>query len=118
MMTATSYPNTSDDLKVLCPPENHTNTLGDVLSDHNIRSTVLLKLKNTHVTFFFNLGRSKPANLEHHILIPSPDVATYDQQPEMSAKKITDAVIATDLSSPGVIVVNSLTRIWLATLAI
>ena len=107
MMTATSYPNTSDDLKVLCPPENHTNTLGDVLSDHNIPQYRIAETeKYAHVTFFFNLGRSKPANLEHHILIPSPDVATYDQQPEMSAKKITDAVIATDLSSPGVIVVN------------
>ena len=107
MMTATLYPNTPADIEILCPPARHTNTLGDVLSQHNIPQYRIAETeKYAHVTFFFNLGRSKPANLEHHVLIPSPNVATYDQQPEMSAKEVTDAVVATDLSTPGVIVVN------------
>jgi 2,3-bisphosphoglycerate-independent phosphoglycerate mutase len=49
--------------------------------------------KYAHVTFFFNGGVEKPNPLEDRILIPSPKVATYDMQPEMSAYEVTDKVI-------------------------
>jgi 2,3-bisphosphoglycerate-independent phosphoglycerate mutase len=50
--------------------------------------------KYPHVTFFFNGGREEPFAGEERILIPSPKVATYDLQPEMSAPQLTDAVVA------------------------
>jgi len=49
--------------------------------------------KYAHVTFFFNGGREEPFEFEERILIPSPDVATYDQQPEMNASKLTDHMV-------------------------
>ena len=49
--------------------------------------------KYAHVTFFFNGGVEKPNTLEDRILIPSPKVATYDMQPEMSAYQVTEKVI-------------------------
>ena len=50
--------------------------------------------KYPHVTFFFNGGREEPFVGEERVLIPSPKVATYDLQPEMSAPQLTDAVVA------------------------
>src|SRR5690606_33597326 len=49
--------------------------------------------KYPHVTFFFNGGREKPFEGETRILIPSPKVATYDLQPEMSAFEVTEAIL-------------------------
>lgn len=51
--------------------------------------------KYAHVTFFFNGGREKPFPGEERILVPSPQVATYDLQPEMSAPEVTEAIIET-----------------------
>ena len=50
--------------------------------------------KYPHVTFFFNGGREDPYEGEERIMIPSPKVATYDMQPEMSAREVTDKVVA------------------------
>src|SRR4029450_4046988 len=50
--------------------------------------------KYPHVTFFLNGGREEPFPGEERVLIPSPKVATYDLQPEMSAPAVTDAVVA------------------------
>jgi len=63
--------------------------------------------KYAHVTFFFNGGREEPFKGEERILVPSPKVATYDLQPEMSAKGVTDHVVDA-LANPkhDVIVVN------------
>jgi len=63
--------------------------------------------KYAHVTFFFNGGREKPYAGEDRIMIDSPDVATYDLQPEMSAKEIADTVVnALDKGDHSFIVVN------------
>lgn len=70
------------------------NMLGQYLSDlHHTQLRVAETEKYAHVTFFFNGGRETPFPGEERILIPSPKVATYDLAPEMSAEKITDAVV-------------------------
>jgi 2,3-bisphosphoglycerate-independent phosphoglycerate mutase len=77
------------------PPEDLPDTLGHVLA---VAGWPQLRLAETekyaHVTFFFNGGREEPEVGEDRILIPSPAVATYDLQPEMSARAVTDAALA------------------------
>lgn len=76
-------------------PQVLVNTLGEVLSYRNLRQLRLAETeKYAHVTFFFNGGVEKPNRGEDRVLIPSPHVATYDLQPEMSACGVTDALIA------------------------
>lgn len=73
------------------PPEGLTNTLGEYLS--NLGKTQLRIAeteKYAHVTFFFSGGREETYPGEERILVPSPKVATYDLQPEMSAPEVTD----------------------------
>ncbi len=70
--------------------ESLKNTLGQVLSKNGIRQLRLAETeKYAHVTFFFNGGVEEPDPLEERILVPSPRVATYDRQPEMSAPEVT-----------------------------
>jgi len=70
------------------------NTLGEVLSNHNLRQLRIAETeKYYHVTFFFNGGEEEPFKGEDRILIPSPRVDTYDSRPEMSAYEITKRVI-------------------------
>ncbi len=72
------------------PPIPISNVLGEVLSNNGKRQLRLTETeKFAHVTFFFNGGREEPFAGEDRILIPSPKVATYDLQPEMSAPVIT-----------------------------
>ncbi len=67
------------------------NTLGEVLSKNGLTQLRLAETeKYAHVTFFFNGGVEEPFPGEDRVLIPSPKVATYDLQPEMSACEITD----------------------------
>jgi 2,3-bisphosphoglycerate-independent phosphoglycerate mutase len=69
--------------------------LGEILSDARLRQFHCAETeKYAHVTFFFNGGRSDPFPGEERCLIPSPQVATYDLKPEMSAHEVADAVIA------------------------
>jgi 2,3-bisphosphoglycerate-independent phosphoglycerate mutase len=71
-----------------------TNTLGQVISRHNLTQLRIAETeKYAHVTFFFNGGIETPNPGEDRILIPSPKVATYDLQPEMSAYLLTDEVL-------------------------
>jgi len=73
-------------------PQVLVNTLGEVLSYHNLKQLRLAETeKYAHVTFFFNGGVEHPNPGEERILIPSPKVATYDLQPEMSAYEVTEA---------------------------
>ena len=75
-------------------PQVLTNTLGEVLSRHGLRQLRIAETeKYAHVTFFFNGGVEPPNPGEDRRLIPSPKVATYDLQPEMSAYGVTDAVL-------------------------
>lgn len=79
---------------VAFPYRNIRNTLGEVISNNNLRQLRIAETeKYAHVTFFFNGGIEKPFKGEDRILIPSPKVATYDLKPEMSASGITDAVL-------------------------
>ena len=69
-------------------------TLGQILSDAGIAQLRCAETeKYPHVTFFFNGGREAPWPGEQRIMVPSPDVDTYDQQPEMSARAVADAVV-------------------------
>lgn len=79
---------------VAFPPESLRNILADVLSRHRLKQLRIAETeKYAHVTFFLNGGRETPVKGEDRILIPSPKVATYDLQPEMSAFLVTDEVV-------------------------
>jgi 2,3-bisphosphoglycerate-independent phosphoglycerate mutase len=76
-------------------PEELKNILGDVVSAAGKRQLRIAETeKYAHVTYFFNGGIEKPLPGEERKLIPSPKVATYDLQPEMSAFELTDEVVA------------------------
>lgn len=93
---------------VAFPPETLVNTLGEVLAQHNLHQLRIAETeKYAHVTFFFNGGVEEPNPLEDRVLIPSPKVATYDLQPEMSAYKVTDKLLALlDENKYDVIILN------------
>ena len=85
---------TQYDINIKAPiaflPQNLNRTLGEVLADHNLRQLRIAETeKYAHVTFFFNGGVEEPNAGESRILIPSPQVATYNLQPEMSAYEVT-----------------------------
>ena len=80
---------------VAFPPETLVNTLGEVLAKNHLHQLRIAETeKYAHVTFFFNGGVETPNALEDRVLIPSPQVATYDLQPEMSAYEVTDKLLA------------------------
>jgi 2,3-bisphosphoglycerate-independent phosphoglycerate mutase len=73
------------------PPEQLTHLLGQVLAEHGLTQLRIAETeKYAHVTFFFNGGEEKPFAGEHRLLVPSPKVATYDLQPEMSVVKLSE----------------------------
>ncbi|MDX1664492.1 MAG: 2,3-bisphosphoglycerate-independent phosphoglycerate mutase [Candidatus Promineifilaceae bacterium] len=81
--------------EVVFPNQNVTNPLGEVLSRAGLSQFHAAETeKYAHVTYFFNGGREKPFVGEERHLEPSPQVATYDLQPEMSAQPLTEAVLA------------------------
>jgi 2,3-bisphosphoglycerate-independent phosphoglycerate mutase len=78
----------------LFPPENLNDSFGEVVSRAGLTQLRVAETeKYAHVTFFFNGGRELVFPGEERILVPSPKVATYDQQPEMSAPEVTDKVV-------------------------
>lgn len=82
------------DAAVAFPPEKLSNTLGEVLSKTGKKQLRIAETeKYAHVTFFFNGGEEAVFDGEDRELIPSPDVATYDQKPEMSAPEVTDKLV-------------------------
>lgn len=81
--------------QVAYPPTQPKNTFGEVLAKKHLHQLRIAETeKYAHVTYFFNGGREEPFPGEQRKLIPSPRVATYDLQPEMSAPKVADALIA------------------------
>ena len=79
---------------VAYPPEEINDTLGQVLAERGLQQLRIAETeKYAHVTFFFNGGVEEPNKNEERILIPSPKVATYDLQPEMSAEEVTQALL-------------------------
>jgi 2,3-bisphosphoglycerate-independent phosphoglycerate mutase len=92
--TMTPYDATFKGLHIIYPKDNAENTIGEILAaagKHQLR--IAETEKYAHVTFFFSGGREEKFKNEERIMIPSPKVATYDLQPEMSAYEVTDAVV-------------------------
>ena len=93
-VSLTEY-NRAFDIPVAFPPERLPNVLGEYVSGLGLRQLRIAETeKYAHVTFFFNGGREEPFEGEDRILAPSPQVATYDLQPEMSAEEVTDRLVA------------------------
>ncbi len=92
-VTLTEY--SSDfNVQVAFPPERLKNTFGEYIAGHGLRQLRIAETeKYAHVTFFFNGGEEEPYEGEERALIPSPDVATYDLQPEMNAFKLTERLV-------------------------
>lgn len=98
-ITMTSYDETFKNVDVIFQKDDITETLGEVLEKNGKTQVRIAETeKYPHVTFFFSGGREKEFVGESRILIPSPKVATYDLQPEMSAFQVADA-ICNDLES-------------------
>ncbi len=90
----TQYDAEMPNVTVAYPPEHHKNTLGEYVSGLGLTQLRIAETeKYAHVTFFFNGGVEAPNKAEDRILVPSPKVATYDLQPEMSAYEVTDKVL-------------------------
>jgi len=93
-LTMTNYDDTFKGVKVVFDKDNLQKTLGEVLADHGKKQIRIAETeKYPHVTFFFSGGRETEFEGEKRLLCPSPKVATYDLQPEMSANDIKDAII-------------------------
>jgi len=93
-VTMTQYDEKFKNVHVIYEKDNLEMTLGEVLSQHQKTQLRIAETeKYPHVTFFFNGGREEPFTGEMRAMLPSPKVATYDLQPEMSAKDIQDKVI-------------------------
>jgi len=94
-VTMTTYDESFEKVNVVFTKDDLTQTLGEVLADHGKNQIRIAETeKYPHVTFFFSGGREAEFANEKRILIPSPKVATYDLQPEMSAAGITEAITA------------------------
>ena len=95
-------------LALVFPPKQLSRVLGEVVSDAGLTQLRIAETeKYPHVTFFFNGGEEKVYPGEERILVPSPKVATYDQQPEMSAAEVTDKLVAAlDSAAFDLVVVN------------
>jgi len=89
-------------------PEALDNVLGEYLAKNGKTQLRIAETeKYAHVTFFFSGGREEPFDGEERILIPSPNVATYDLQPQMSAPEVTDRIVeAIEQQRYDVIIVN------------
>ena len=90
----TQYDATMPNVQVAFKPQSLDNTLGEYISDKGLTQLRIAETeKYAHVTFFFNGGVEKEFPGEDRVLINSPKVATYDLQPEMSARPVCDAVV-------------------------
>lgn len=90
----TPYDATFEGLHILFNKENVENTLGEVISKAGLKQLRIAETeKYAHVTFFFNGGREAQFEGESRILVPSPKVATYDLQPEMSAPEVAEKLV-------------------------
>jgi 2,3-bisphosphoglycerate-independent phosphoglycerate mutase len=93
-ITMTNYDDTYKGVDVIFDKDNLNNTLGEVLEAAGKKQIRIAETeKYPHVTFFFSGGREQPFIGESRLLCPSPKVATYDLQPEMSAFGIRDSIV-------------------------
>lgn len=92
--TMTEYDATFKNVNVIFGKDNLNRTLGEVISAAGLSQIRIAETeKYPHVTFFFSGGREEPFEGETRIMIPSPKVATYDLQPQMSAPELTAAIV-------------------------
>lgn len=97
--TLTMYDKNEVNAKAVFPPSDIHNTFGEYIANNGLKQLRIAETeKYPHVTFFFNGGEEKVFNGESRILVPSPKVATYDLQPEMSAFELTDKLEAAIIS--------------------
>ena len=95
----TQYDASMPNVEIAFPPQTIKNTLGEYLSANGLHQLRIAETeKYAHVTFFFNGGEEVKFDGEDRVLIPTPDVATFDLMPEMSAYKVCDAVVERILS--------------------
>ena len=93
-LTMTRYDDTFEGVQVIYDKENVNNTLGEIMEKTGRKQIRIAETeKYAHVTFFFSGGREQEFENEKRIMIPSPKVATYDLQPEMSAYEVKDAIL-------------------------
>ncbi|MEQ9437838.1 MAG: 2,3-bisphosphoglycerate-independent phosphoglycerate mutase [Cyclobacteriaceae bacterium] len=93
-LTMTEYDDTFKDVGILFDTKPITRVLGEILAENGKKQIRIAETeKYPHVTFFFNCGREEEFEGEERLMCPSPKVATYDLQPEMSAYDIRDAII-------------------------
>lgn len=106
-VTMTQY-DSSLPVQVAFEPQNLSNILGEVVANHGIKQFRTAETeKYAHVTYFFNGGREEPFEGEDRELVSSPQVATYDRAPAMSAKAVTDtAITAISKGKYGLVVIN------------
>ncbi len=92
--TMTLYDHKFKNIHIIFQKDDLVNTLGDILAQNKKKQIRIAETeKYPHVTFFFSGGREVPFEGENRIMIPSPKVATYDLQPEMSANGLTEALL-------------------------
>lgn len=92
--TMTEYDATYKNVNVVFETDNLNNTLGEILEQNGLKQIRAAETeKYPHVTFFFSGGREKVFEGEKRVMMPSPKVATYDLQPEMSAYELTAALL-------------------------
>ncbi|MEE3146947.1 MAG: 2,3-bisphosphoglycerate-independent phosphoglycerate mutase, partial [Bacteroidota bacterium] len=94
-VTMTNYDQTFKNIHIIFDKDNLTNTIGEVVSKAGKKQIRIAETeKYPHVTFFFSGGREKEFEGETRLIAKSPDVATYDLKPEMSAYEVRDKITA------------------------
>lgn len=92
--TMTRYDESFKGINIIYEKDNLHNTLGEIVANSGLNQLRIAETeKYAHVTFFFSGGREEKFKNENRVLIPSPKVATYDLQPEMSAPEVKTALI-------------------------
>lgn len=107
-VTFTDYDETFNSfVHVAFPPTRLKNTIGEYVSAQGLKQLRVAETeKYPHVTYFFNGGEETPNDGEERIMVPSPKVATYDLQPEMSAAKVADKVVEGLQKDYSLVIVN------------
>lgn len=107
-VTFTDYDDTFNSfVHVAFPPTRLTNTIGEYVSARGLKQLRIAETeKYPHVTYFFNGGEETPNEGEDRIMVPSPKVATYDLQPEMSAPEVGDKVVEGLQKDYSLVIVN------------
>ena len=93
--TLTTYGSNFAAIPAAFPPQSVANGFGEYLASRGLKQLRIAETeKYAHVTYFFNGGVETPYTGEDRVMVPSPKVATYDLQPEMSAREVTDKLVA------------------------